>query len=387
MWLRAWRQELLPPLLLTFVSRVVLVVAVWLSLRAVPRLPLYPGQLPDSFLPDHPSVDGWARWDTAHYVAIANLGYGHPDSPSINGGYGFLPVFPLLLRAIGALPGITNTDAAYALIGVIVANVFLLVTVILFAILCRQSMGRTATMSAIVALLLYPYSFFFSAAYSESLFLSICLGALLLADRQRWPAAGALAGLASATRIAGLFLAPALLYGAWRSGVRGWRLVATGALSVSGFVLWSLYVWWKTGDIDAYFRSQAEWGGWTEHVRFYAELLWNEPLTMLRGDPRHLVILLNLAAGVLFLALLPLVWRKTPPAVAVFTIAIVVFHLGWTWVSLGRYLLPAVGVFMVAGDLLTRHRLAGWPRDAILASAAILLATLAILFAHGFWVV
>ncbi|MGD9712721.1 MAG: mannosyltransferase family protein [Thermomicrobiales bacterium] len=384
---RSWREELVPPLLFTVVTRLTLFVAVWISLRAVPRLDRYPAQLFDSFLPDHPFVDGWARWDTAHYVAIASLGYGHPDSPSVDGGFGFLPGFPLLMRLLANLPSIADTAGAYALAGVVAANVLLFVAVAFFTLLSRESISRPATMSAVALLLLLPYSFFLSAGYSESLFLTLALGSLLLAGRQHWLAAGSVAGLASATRIAGLFLAPALVYGAWKNGVRGWRLFASGLLPASGFILWSLYVWWKHGDIRAYFRAQAEWGGWTEHVRFYAELLWNEPLTMLRGDPRHLIILLNLAMGVLFLAMLPAVWRRTPPTVAMFTVLIVIFHLCWTWVSLGRYLLPAVGVYMVAGELLARPRLAGWPRDVILASATILLAALAILFAHGFWVV
>jgi len=37
--------------------------------------------------------------------------------------------------------------------------------------------------------------------------------------------------------------------------------------------------------------------------------------------------------------------------------------------------------------LLARPRLAGWPRDVLFTIATILLAALAILFAHGFWVV
>ncbi|MBX3071496.1 MAG: hypothetical protein KF883_13410 [Thermomicrobiales bacterium] len=385
--LRAWRHELLPPLFFTLATRLVLFVTAWLSLRAVPRLDLYPGQLPDSFLPDHPFLDGWARWDAAHYIAIADLGYGNPDSPSVNGGYGFLPLFPLLLRLIGYLPGVDPSPSSYAVIGIVLANVALLVCVVLFTTLCRITLSRPATWTAITLFLLSPFSFFFSAAYSESVFLAICLGSLLLADRNRWIGAGALGGIASATRIAGLALAPALLYAAWRDGVRGWRLALAGALPFSGFAFWSIYAWWKTGEPHAYFRAQADWGGWTEHVRFYAELLINEPMTMLRGDPRHLVILLNIGLGVLFLAFLPLVWRRAPPAIAMFTIVIVVVHVGWTWVSLGRYLLPAVGVYMVAADLLTQERVRGWPRDILIASLAITLAGLAILFAHGFWVV
>ena len=149
MMLRSWRQELLPPLLFTIVTRLVLFASVWMSLRAVPRLDLYPAQLPDSFLPDHPFLDGWARWDAAHYIAIADLGYGNPDSPSIDGGYGFLPLFALLLRLIGYLPGVPDSPAAYAVIGIVVANVALLAGVTLFAMLCRITLPRPATWSAI----------------------------------------------------------------------------------------------------------------------------------------------------------------------------------------------------------------------------------------------
>jgi len=387
MMLRSWRQELLPPLAFAVFTRVLMFLMVWLSLRAVPRLPFYPAQLPDNFLPHRLWLDGWARWDTSHYVAIAELGYGAAESPSPNGGYGFLPVFPLLLRAVGAFPGLEQSSATYATAGIVVANIFFLVATCLFVILSRRHFSRPATYSAVLLLCLMPFSFFFSASYSESLFVSICLGSLLLADRNRWISAGALGALASATRFAGLALAPALLLGAYRDGVRGWRLAATGLLPLTGFGLWSAYTAWRIDDPLAYFNTQAEWGGWEEHVRFYAEILLRNPMEMVQGDPRHLIILVNLMIAVVFIAMLPLVWRKTPPAVAAFTMVIVLFHAGWTWVSLGRYLLPAVGVFMVGGELLARPRLAGWPRDVLFTSATILLAALAILFAHGFWVV
>jgi hypothetical protein len=385
--MRRWRQELLPPLLVALTTRAALFLAVWVSLRAVPRLPFYPAQLPDDFLPDHPLLDGWARWDAAHYIAIADLGYGAAESPSPNGGYGFLPVFPLLLRGLGALPGMEPDAGTYAVLAIVLANCCFALALGLFVALSRAVVSRQATMNGVLLLCLAPFSFFFSAAYSESLFLALCLSALLLGERNRWVAGGMVGAIASATRIAGLALAPAMFYGAYRAGVRGWRLAAAGLLPLTGFALWSLYTWWKIGDARAYFHSQAEWGGWEEHVRFYAKLLVHEPMTMLRGDPRHLVILLNIALGLLFLALLPRVWRLTPPAVAMFTVVIVVFHAGWTWVSLGRYLLPAVGVFIAGGELLARPRLSGWPRDAVYAVCAIGLTALAILFAHGFWVV
>jgi len=58
-----------------------------------------------------------------------------------------------------------------------------------------------------------------------------------------------------------------------------------------------------------------------------------------------------------------------------------------TWVSLGRYLMPAFGVFIAAAVVLSHPKTAGWPRDAVIASSAVLLSLLTVLFAHGFWVV
>ena len=54
--------------------------------------------LPDTVtgfvFPRHPALDGWARWDSAHYIAVARYGYGDPRSPSPDGGIGFFPCIP-----------------------------------------------------------------------------------------------------------------------------------------------------------------------------------------------------------------------------------------------------------------------------------------------------
>jgi hypothetical protein len=65
----------------------------------------------------------------------------------------------------------------------------------------------------------------------------------------------------------------------------------------------------------------------------------------------------------------------------------VVAHVVVTWVSLGRYLLPAIGVYLVLGAIVASPRWSGWARDALFAALAILLATLTILYSRGFWIV
>jgi hypothetical protein len=203
----------------------------------------------------------------------------------------------------------------------------------------------------------------------------------------KWLPAGAVAAFASLTRLAGLALAPALLWGAWKDGVRGWRLVATGLLPFAGFLSYCLYTAVWHDDALAYFHAQQNWGGWDEHVRFYAELFFRHPKEALTGDPRNLVIVLNLALGVVFLGFLPLVWKRLPPAIAMFKVVTVVVHLAVTWVSLGRYLLPSIGIYLVLGAIVASPRWSGWARDALFAVLAILLTTLTMLFSRGFWVV
>ena len=67
--------------------------------------------------------------------------------------------------------------------------------------------------------------------------------------------------------------------------------------------------------------------------------------------------------------------------------AIIVAQGAMTWVSLGRYLLPAVGVYLVAGRWLAEPNRSPWTRDCVVAIGTIALTTLMILFAHGFWAI
>ena len=384
--------SLVPPvirraLLLALITRGALFLISWTSLRMFPRFDLYPAQLPDTFLPEHPFLDGWARWDAAHYVAVARLGYGDPNSPSVDGGLGFFPLYPLLMRALVAVSGVDATAGAYAAAGIAVSNACFVLAVALLAGTANELAGERVALETTLLFAVAPFGYFFNAAYSESLFLLISLLALWLGRRGQWWAAGLVAGLGSATRLIGLAIGPALLYLAYRRGANPRDLLAIALLSPSGLAAYFLYSWIEHDDVFAYFTAQSEWGGWTEHVRFYAELFITRPREALGGDPRHLVILLNVALLVVFLALLPMVWRRLDPGSALFTTLLVVVQGAVTWVSLGRYLMPAFGVFIAGGILVTHPRLAGWPRDAVVVSSAVLLSLLTVLYAHGFWVI
>ena len=378
---------MLHALMLAAVSRVALFAVAWLGLRAVPRLSLYPEQLPDSFLPGHPALDGWARWDAAHYIAVARYGYGDPVSPSPDGGLGFFPVYPGLLRGLTELLRLEPTSGALAVSGLIVSNLAFLAAVALFALLASELLEIQAAHTAVLLLVVSPFGLFFDAVYTESLFLLQIVGALLLARRGRWVLAGLMAGTASGTRLVGVALTGALLVGAWTRRAGLGTLAAIAATGVSGMAGFFAYTWWRFDDPLAYFRTQERWGGWDEHVWFYVELFVTRPREAIGGDPRHLVIIANVALALLFVALLPFVRRVGDVSTTTLTVLLVVGQLAITWISLGRYVTPAVGIYLAAGVLLTSPRCPGWLRDGVVIASAITLAALTLLYTHGFWVI
>ncbi|MGH2557902.1 MAG: mannosyltransferase family protein, partial [Thermomicrobiales bacterium] len=373
-------------LAIAIVSRIALAGVMWLSLRAIPRLPLYPAQYEDTFFPDHPALDGWARWDTAHYVNLALHGYSS-DNPSPHDGLGFFPLYSLLMRGLVELTGAAPTPANLAFAGLVVANACFFVAVALLARCAADTFGAEASKNATLLLCVAPFSFFFNAAYTESLFLVLSLASLSAAARGRWWWAAAFAGLVTGARLVGLALPAALLFLAWRRRASPRDLLAVCLISPLGIAAFFAYTWLAHDNLFAYFDAQATWGGWDEHVRFYLDLFLTHPNEALRGDPRHLIIILNVALAALYLAFVPAIWRRLNPGIAAFSILLIVIQTAATWVSLGRYLLPAVGLYLVAGLMLTQPRCPPWVRDAVILGSTILLAALAVLYGHGFWVV
>lgn len=374
-------------LLILGVTRLALAGVGWFTLRVFPRLPFYPDQLPDELLPGHRWLDGWARWDAAHYVTIALHGYGGAGNQSVNGGLGFFPLYPMLMRWSLQLTGIGLSEARLAIAGIVLSNLCLAALVPLFAHLVAREAGPAVARTSVLLLCISPFSFFFSAAYSESLFVLLVVLAFVFADRGWWIPAALCSALLTATRLVGLALPPALVLLAWRRRASRRDLIATALLSPLGIVAFFAYTWAKFNDPLAYFSAQSNWGGWSDHVWYWAKLFVLHPREALFGDPRNAIIALNVALALAWLATLPWCWKRLNPGIALFTTLMVVIHLTMTWVSLGRYLLPALGAYIAVAVLLQRPGWRGWPRDVLVVVSTLLLAMLSILYGHGFWVV
>ncbi|HVF78945.1 MAG TPA: mannosyltransferase family protein [Solirubrobacteraceae bacterium] len=162
------------------------------------------------------------RWDSVWFMTIASDGYGGGAREA------FFPLYPLLVRVVSVPFGSTLIG------GALLSTALLGVALVLLHRLVALDYGRTVARNAVLVTALCPMSFFFSAVYSESLFLALSVGAVYAARRERWGWAGALGLLTASTRSAGvLLLVPLAMIYLWdthRPSLRTMRPVRADAL-------------------------------------------------------------------------------------------------------------------------------------------------------------
>jgi hypothetical protein len=150
---------------------------------------------------DVPLLNLPARWDAGWYLPIAERGYTWPPSaPGGQSDVAFFPLYPLLIRLGGWLLGGRPFLAAW-----LISMAACLWGLVYFHRLARRHMGADESAAALVLLAAYPFAVFYSAVYTESLFLLCLVAATFHASRADWIRAaawGLLAGLARPTGFA-----------------------------------------------------------------------------------------------------------------------------------------------------------------------------------------
>jgi hypothetical protein len=220
---------------------------IWLA-ALLALLTLEPMRNPKAARWDDPSLtrdlgaitDVWARWDSVHFLRIAEHGYSGTEAA-------FAPLYPAALAVAGrALFG------HYVLAGVLISLACCLAAFVVLERLAEPLLGAAGARRTLLYVALFPTALFLQAVYSESLFLLCCAGAFLLAGRRQFTAAGIACGLAILARPNGFALLPALALLARRDA---WRLL----ISLPVAALYPLYLWWKLDDPWAFARAQATW--------------------------------------------------------------------------------------------------------------------------------
>jgi hypothetical protein len=140
-------------------------------------------------------------WDGPWYLRIAEEGYVERLSAA------FFPVYPLLIRFLSDVTGLSFRAS-----GVLISNMAFLGALILLHRLVGQQYGFTVARRTTWLVALTPMGFFFSAVYTESLFLFLSLAAVVLAREGRWTLAAFALLLVSLTRSVGVFVIVPMLF-------------------------------------------------------------------------------------------------------------------------------------------------------------------------------
>lgn len=301
--------------------------------------------------------DPFARYDSGWYFGIARYGYEFVEGGRNN--LAFMPVYPMLMRYVGLALGGGRENIYRA--GIIISWISYLLAIVLLYRLARRFLPRAAAERTAILASVFPFAFFFGVVYSEALFLLLSLAAFYGFATQRWWLGGLAGAFVTATRVNGILILPALAILVWQRSERrpGDRVRAYAALALVpvGLGAYSLFTYSLTGSYVEWLYSITRWnyspGGppWSSLLRVFGSLAV-APYQFLTTEPMAPFDLLNGIVALVFVAAIPLVWKRLGAAYAVFMLACLWLPLSsGSLEGLGRYCAVLFPFFILVGSV------------------------------------
>jgi hypothetical protein len=214
------------------------------------------------------------RWDTGWYLMIATEGYQYNPAaaPDFQQNIAFFPAFPMSMRYLAVLFG---RQPLWTGVGISIVSFYL--ALIYFLRLSRDLLDdEEQSVTAVMLLATYPFAVFFSAAYTEGLFLLTLMGAVYHFHKNQLARAAMWGFVCGLTRPNGSLLSIVLALMAiapmwdtvkWRAILpppQGWgviirRLLAAGSPGF-GMLAFSAFIYRLTGNPFMWTMQNAAWG-------------------------------------------------------------------------------------------------------------------------------
>jgi hypothetical protein len=302
---------------------------------------LYKGVVRES----NPWLEPWQRWDTLHYQAIAERGFKAFDTALFTP-----PLYPFLMRLFSPLfEGNTLASGLF-----ISALAFLGCLICIYFLAHLELQDSEASWRAVIYISIFPTSFFFLAAYNESLFLLNTLLCFYFVKKSHWILAGFFAALAALTRIPGAFLLLPLLWSAKEAWDQGDKLAwLAPTINSIGILCFPLYTWLVLhASPFSIFQAQNKRGG---SIDIPGKNIIEATKRIIEG---RLVIenLTELAFTTLLIITAIFIWKKLPRVYGIYTTSLVVFFLArfgspQPLISMNRYALEVFPVFVLLATI------------------------------------
>jgi len=296
-----------------------------------------------------PFWDPFVRFDSGWYAGIARGGYAYV--PGGRGNIAYFPVYPLLMRLVGRLFG--RSPASFYLGGIAISWVAFVLAAIAVYRLARLDMPDRRAERAVLLVTIFPFAFFFGVVYTESAFLLATVLTFYAFRTKRWILGGLCGAAATATRVNGILMLPALAWLAWRGAgdVRRDRIAAIAGLTltVCGVGAYSAFIYQLT-NVPGGSHNPFEWAATLQRWGYYpggapwmplAHLvgrLLTHPYAYLAGEPMARYDALNGVAAIALAVSVPFVWRRLGAAYGLFMLANLYLPLSsGQFEGLGRY--------------------------------------------------
>lgn len=379
------------PLLAFLVTRLIIFISAYLAEVAIP------GMTGEGFYRVNPNnvwLDVWARWDSAFYLSIVEQGYWFV--PGQQSSVAFFPLYPLIVSLFAPFIG---TLAA----GVLVSNLFLFGGLVFLYKLTELEFDADTAGRTVFYIAAFPTAFFFSAVYTESLFLFLTVSTMYFARKGLWAWAGLFGLLCASSRIVGVVIWGVvglewLRAHGWTLGTihrrESWQNLLTAlktdwlnliaiCIIPLGLVSYMLFLNSAFGDPVAFSTTQSAWG--REMVGLFAvigrDLAWFLSGNFLTGEIWWQVAF-DLTAYFAVLAVSVVVWRRLGASYALFCIISIVIPSMSGTNSLSRYALVIFPFFMMLGYWGRR----AWLDRALIIGFSILLGVLTTMFVNWIFV-
>jgi hypothetical protein len=372
---RAWgstigsKPALADALLAFFLTRPVVLLVGFLAVATFGLVEGAPASSPRTILRELP-----ARFDANWYAGIAAEGYEWQGRFDRQQNFAFFPALPMAMKAVGLATGAYADGISrdrritrFTWAGLLVALSTFLGAAWYLSSIARDFLPADRARMAVLLLSAYPFAVFFSAAYTESLFLLASLGTWFHFRRHEHGRAALFGLVTGLTRPNGCFLSVPLGLLALgfadvpRSDTRPAKKssggvvarLAVAAMPGVGMLIYTIYLYFNTGVWFAWARVQVAWGRVLSGGSASASSTVDLSGGVLQFAAEQPYVALN-AIGLAFaIALIWPVWRR----------------LGFAWTA---YVVVNVAPPVITGGLLSMGRMSSTLFPLFLALAAVL---------------
>jgi len=280
----------------------------------------------------------FSRWDAAHYLTLAETGYGWQEDGR-NILLVFFPLYPYLVRLVGFA-----TDN-YLVAAYIVSFTSYCAAMVYLYRLVRLDFSEKTAWWTIILISIAPHAFFFGAPYTESLFLLTTTMTLYYIRTHKWLLAGLAGAFASFTRMAGIILIVVAVvefithYKVREIFTKGvWILVM-----LAGSGAYMLLNWYISGDPLRFMYYQSN--HWYNNTQYFGTTMMTQFRNIVNFQDQILInatFVPNILAFAFAIAMLMYAHAKK------LNLTFIVFALGYTLVSFAPSWLLSGGRYVAA---------------------------------------